>query len=130
MTIHKEKICVMGLGYVGLPTASLLATKGYSVSGVDVKPEVVEKINQGEVHIVEPDLDVMVKSAVQSGNLKAYTEVQPADVFIIATPTPFKETYQPDLKYVFSAAKSIAKVIKPGDLIILESTSPWARQNM
>ncbi len=119
-----EKICVLGLGYVGLPTASLLATKGYSVSGIDVKKEVVEQINQGKVHIVEPDLDVMVKSAVQSGNLKAYTEPQPADIFIIATPTPFKDDNQPDLHYVFSAAKAITKVVKDGDLIILESTSP------
>ena len=119
-----EKICVLGLGYVGLPTASLLATKGYSVAGIDVKKEVVEQINQGKVHIVEPDLDVMVKSAVQSGNLKAYIEPQPADIFIIATPTPFKDNNQPDLHYVFSAAKAISKVIKDGDLIILESTSP------
>ena len=119
-----EKICVLGLGYVGLPTASLLATKGYSVSGIDVKQEVVEQINQGKVHIVEPDLDVMVKSAVQSGNLKAYIEPQPADIFIIATPTPFKDNNQPDLHYVFSAAKAISKVVKDGDLIILESTSP------
>lgn len=119
-----EKICVLGLGYVGLPTASLLATKGYSVSGIDVKKEVVEQINQGKVHIVEPDLDVMVKSAVQSGNLKAYTEPQSADIFIIATPTPFKDDNQPDLQYVFSAAKAISKVVKDGDLIILESTSP------
>ncbi len=119
-----EKICVLGLGYVGLPTASLLATKGYAVSGIDVKKEVVEQINQGKVHIVEPDLDVMVKSAVQSGNLKAYIEPQPADIFIIATPTPFKDDNQPDLHYVFSAAKAITKVVKNGDLIILESTSP------
>lgn len=119
-----EKICVLGLGYVGLPTASLLATKGYAVSGIDVKKEVVEQINQGKVHIVEPDLDVMVKSAVQSGNLKAYIEPQPADIFIIATPTPFKDDNQPDLHYVFSAAKAITKVVKDGDLIILESTSP------
>jgi UDP-N-acetyl-D-mannosaminuronic acid dehydrogenase len=119
-----ENICVLGLGYVGLPTASLLATKGYSVAGIDVKQEVVEQINQGKVHIVEPDLDVMVKSAVQSGNLKAYAEAQPADIFIIATPTPFTGDHQPDLTYVFSAAKGVAKVVKDNDLIILESTSP------
>jgi len=119
-----EKICVLGLGYVGLPTASLLATKGYTVSGVDVKQDVVEQINRGKVHIVEPDLDVMVKSAVQSGNLKAYTEAQPADIFIIATPTPFKDNHQPDLSYVFSAAKAITRVVKDNDLVILESTSP------
>lgn len=119
-----EKICVLGLGYVGLPTASLLATKGYNVAGVDVKSPVVEKINKGEVHIVEPDLDVMVKSAVQSGNLKAYAKPQPSDIFIIATPTPFKDNFQPDLNYVFAAAKSIAEVVEDETLIILESTSP------
>lgn len=119
-----KKICVVGLGYVGLPTASLLATKGYQVAGVDVVAGVVEKINGGGVHIVEPDLDIMVKSAVQSGNLKAYTEPQPADVFIIATPTPFKEDCQPDLQYVIAATKSIAPILKEGDLVILESTSP------
>lgn len=119
-----EKICVMGLGYVGLPTASLLATKGYEVSGVDVKEDIIEQINRGKVHIVEPDLDVMVKSAVQSGNLKAYLEPQPADIYIIATPTPFKGDHQPDLSYVFAAARAVSKVIKEKDLVILESTSP------
>ena len=119
-----KKICVVGLGYVGLPTASLLATKGYEVAGVDVVEAVVDKINSGQVHIVEPDLDVMVKSAVHSGNLKAYTEPQPADVFIIATPTPFKDDHQPDLSYVVAATKSIASIVKEGDLVILESTSP------
>lgn len=120
----KKKICVLGLGYVGLPTASLLATKGYQVAGVDVIAAVVEKINSGGVHIVEPDLDILVKSAVQSGNLKAYTEPQPADIFIIATPTPFKENHQPDLSYVIAATKAIAPILKEDDLIILESTSP------
>lgn len=119
-----RKVCVLGLGYVGLPTASLLATKGYQVAGVDVVEHVVDTINSGSVHIVEPDLDIMVKSAVQSGNLKAYTEPQPADVYIIATPTPFKENHQPDLQYVFAATKSIAPILKGGDLVILESTSP------
>jgi len=119
-----ETICVMGLGYVGLPTASLLATKGYSVAGIDIQHDVVEQINRGKVHIVEPDLDIMVKSAVQSGNLTAFTEPQPADIFIIATPTPFKEDHRPDLSYVFAAAEGIAGVIKAGDLVILESTSP------
>ena len=114
----------MGLGYVGLPTASLLATKGYQVAGVDVVERIVKKINSGEVHIVEPDLDILVKSAVLSGNLKAYTEPQPADIYIIATPTPFKENHQPDLRYVFAATNAIAPVIKEGDLVILESTSP------
>jgi len=119
-----KKICVVGLGYVGLPTASLLATKGYEVAGVDVVEAVVAKINSGKVHIIEPDLDVMVKSAVQSGNLKAYAEPQPADVFIIATPTPFKDNYQPDLQYVVAATNAIALIVKEGDLVILESTSP------
>jgi len=119
-----EKICVLGLGYVGLPTASLLATKGYNVAGIDVQQHVIDQINQGKVHIVEPDLDVMVRSAVQSGNLKAYARPQPADIFIIATPTPFRDNHQPDLSYVFSAAKALAEVLKDGNLVILESTSP------
>jgi UDP-N-acetyl-D-mannosaminuronic acid dehydrogenase len=109
---------------VGLPTASLLATKGYEVAGVDVIEAVVDRINHGKIHIVEPDLDIMVKSAVQSGNLKAYTEPQAADVFIIATPTPFKDDYQPDLQYVLAATKALAPIVKEGDLVILESTSP------
>jgi UDP-N-acetyl-D-mannosaminuronic acid dehydrogenase len=119
-----NKICVVGLGYIGLPTASLLGTKGYEVLGVDVSDEVVDTINRGEIHIVEPDLDLLVKSAVNSGNLKAAKEPAEADVFIIAVPTPFKEGYKPNLSYVETATRNIAPYVKPGNLIILESTSP------
>jgi len=117
----------MGLGYIGLPTASLLATSGYRVAGVDVNEEAVGIINQGKIHIVEPDLDAFVRAAVVSGNLKAYLEPQDADIFMICVPTPFKSNGnipKPDLDYVESAARAIAPCIKPGNLVILESTSP------
>ncbi|ROS05053.1 UDP-N-acetyl-D-mannosaminuronic acid dehydrogenase [Sinobacterium caligoides] len=124
MSARLKKICVMGLGYIGLPTASLLGTKGYDVHGVDISQDVVDTINDGRIHIVEPDLDIMVKSAVQSGHLKADIEPCVADVFIIAVPTPFKEGKKPDLTYVAEATKKISSYVKPGDLVILESTSP------
>lgn len=124
MSIINKKICVIGLGYIGLPTASLLGTKGFSVHGVDVSKSVVDTINEGKIHIVEPDLDIMVKSAVNAGNLKAGLEPVEADVFIIAVPTPFKGDYEPDLSFVESATQLISPYIKPGNLIILESTSP------
>ena len=124
MQILDKKICVIGLGYIGLPTASLLGTKGYQVFGVDTTEHVVNTINQGEIHIVEPDLDILVKSAVQSGNLKAGLEPIEAEIFILAVPTPFKDNHIPDLSYVESATKKISPYVKPGDLIILESTSP------
>ncbi len=119
-----EQICVVGLGYIGLPTASLLATKGYRVLGVDVDERVVRTINRGEIHIVEPDLDLLVRSAVHSGNLQAAGAPASADVFILAVPTPFLEHHQPDLSYVDAAATAIAPVIEAGNLVILESTSP------
>lgn len=119
-----QKICVLGLGYIGLPTASFLGTKGYQVLGVDVNSQVVGKINRGQIHIVEPDLDILVKSAVLAGNLKAATAPEPADVFIIAVPTPFGRDKQPDLQYVEAAVKSILPVLAVGNLVILESTSP------
>ena len=119
-----KKICVIGLGYIGLPTASLLGTKGYEVLGVDVNPSVVDTINRGEVHIVEPGLDILVRSAIQAGNLTAALEPSPADVFILAVSTPFKEGFQPDLSQVEAASRKIAPVIRPGNLVILESTSP------
>ena len=131
-----EKICVVGLGYIGLPTASLLATKGFKVLGVDVSQDVVNTINQGEIHIVEPDLDILVKSAVNSGNLSASLEPSEADVFIIAVPTPFKKITdsnemqkKPDLSYIESATKKISSYIKKGNLVILESTSPVGTTN-
>ena len=118
------KVCVIGLGYIGLPTAALLANRGYEVHGVDVVKETVETINRGEIHIVEPELDTFVKSAVNSGKLKASLKPDFADVFIIAVPTPFHEGYVPNIDYVISATKSIAPYAKKGNIVILESTSP------
>ena len=123
-----SSLCVLGLGYIGLPTASIFATKGRQVLGVDVVPSVVETINSGRIHIQEPDLDVLVRAAVQSGYLKAALKPAAADTFIIAVPTPFSVTASgarvPDLKYVEAAARSVAPVVAAGNLIILESTSP------
>ena len=119
-----KSICVMGLGYIGLPTASLLGTKGYKVTGIDVSKDVVDTINQGKIHIVEPDLDLLVKSAVNAGNLKASIEPCKADIFIIAVPTPFKDDYVPDLSYVEQATRAIAPFVEKNNLVILESTSP------
>jgi UDP-N-acetyl-D-mannosaminuronic acid dehydrogenase len=117
-------ICVLGLGYIGLPTASLLGTKGYSVIGVDVSEHVVDTINKGNAHISEPDLDILLKSAVQSGNLRASLTPEEADIFIIAVPTPFKAGHEPDLQYVQQATQSIVPFVRRGNLVILESTSP------
>jgi UDP-N-acetyl-D-mannosaminuronic acid dehydrogenase len=124
MNTAPKKICVIGLGYIGLPTASLLGTKGYQVHGVDVSAKVVETINKGGIHIVEPDLDILVKSAVQAGNLIASQQPTEADIFIIAVPTPFTDGKKPDLTYVEKATQSICPYVKPGNLVILESTSP------
>ncbi len=118
------RVCVVGLGYVGLPTASLLGTRGYEVVGVDVSQEIVDTINQGRIHIVEPDLDVLVRSAVLSGSLKAAVVPEAADVFILAVPTPITEERAPDLGMVEAAVRSIAAHLRPGNLVILESTSP------
>lgn len=119
-----NKVCVVGLGYIGLPTASLLAREGFKVHGVDVNAEIIKKINHGEIHIYEPDLDVLVKSAVSRGDLIASLEPALADVFIIAVPTPIKEGYVPDISYVEAATRAIASYLEPGNLVILESTSP------
>lgn len=124
-----KNICVIGLGYIGLPTASLLATKGYKVHGVDVTQSVVDTINDGKIHIVEPGLDILVKSAVGSGNLKAGLVPKEADVFIIAVPTPFIGDHEPDLTYVKQAAEAISPFLKPGNVVILESTSPVGTTN-
>jgi len=120
----QQTICVLGLGYIGLPTASFLATKGCKVIGVDVSSEVVDTINRAEVHIQEPELDVLVRSAVHSGNLTAQTEPATADVFFITVPTPIREDRKPDLTYVKSASQAIAPYIQPGNLVVLESTCP------
>ncbi|WP_118952606.1 UDP-N-acetyl-D-mannosamine dehydrogenase [Taibaiella helva] len=119
-----EHICVVGLGYIGLPTAALLANRGFQVHGMDIVPRVVDTINSGAIHIVEPELDTFVAAAVNSGKLKAATEAAPADVFILAVPTPFHEGYQPNIDYVIQATRSIAPFVREGNLVILESTSP------
>ena len=117
-------VSVIGLGYIGLPTAAILTSKGVNVVGVDVNQHAVDIINQGKIHIVEPELDVLVSKAIEKGLLKAVIEPEKADVFMVAVPTPFKGNYEPDLSYIKSAAKAIAPVLKKGDLVILESTSP------
>lgn len=126
--MQNKTVCVIGLGYIGLPTAALLAGKGYRVIGVDVNPNTVEIINKGQIHIVEPDLDAFVRSAVSSGKLKAQTEPTNADIFMVCVPTPLSEKRdgipQPDISYVESAFKSIAPYLKSGNSVILESTSP------
>lgn len=119
-----KKICVMGLGYIGLPTASVLATKGFDVLGVDVRQDIIDTINRGDIHIVEPGLHSLVRSAVDSKQLKASLSPEESDVFIIAVPTPFRENRQPDLRYVEAATNTIAPFLKKGNLVILESTSP------
>lgn len=119
-----SNICIMGLGYIGLPTASLLACAGNTVHGVDVNKKVVDALNRGEIIIYEPSLGENVKIAVASGFLKASTEPCAADIFIIAVPTPFKDDYKPDLSCVEAATRAIAPHLAHGNLIILESTSP------
>ena len=119
-----DRISMIGLGYIGLPTAALFAARGIEVIGVDVSSKVVETINAGKIHIVEPELDGIVHKAVSDGKLRATLEPEPAEAFLIAVPTPFKDGYEPDLSYIQSAATMIAPVLKAGDLVVLESTSP------
>lgn len=124
-----EIISVIGLGYIGLPTAAMFASRKKKVIGIDVNQHAVDTINQGKIHIVEPDLDMIVSAAVSEGYLKASTTPEPADAFLIAVPTPFLpceegEVPSPDLSYIEAASKAIAPVLKKGDLVILESTSP------
>lgn len=117
-------ISVIGLGYIGLPTAAVFASRKKQVIGVDINQNAVDIINRGQIHIVEPDLDMVVHAAVTEGYLRATTKPEPADAFLIAVPTPFKGDHEPDLSYIESASKGIAPVLKKGDLVILESTSP------
>jgi len=117
-------ISVIGLGYIGLPTAAAFAARRKSVIGIDLDANVVATINRGEIHIVEPDLSHVVSTAVAQGYLRAATIPEPAEAFLIAVPTPFKDHHQPDLSFVKAAAESIALVLKKGDIVILESTSP------
>lgn len=120
-----QTISIIGLGYIGLPTAAMFASRKIRVVGVDVNQTTVETINRGEIHIVEPDLDMVVHAAVSQGYLRATTTPEPAQAFLIAVPTPFKgNNHQPDLKYIEAAAKAIAPVLAAGNLVVLESTSP------
>lgn len=124
-----ETVSVIGLGYIGLPTAAMFASRKKKVIGVDVNQHAVDTINQGKIHIIEPELDMIVNAAVKEGYLKAVTVPEPADAFLIAVPTPFLPCEEsaipaPDLSYIEAASKAIAPVLKKGDLVILESTSP------
>jgi UDP-N-acetyl-D-mannosaminuronic acid dehydrogenase len=119
-----QTISVIGLGYIGLPTAAVFASRKKNVIGIDVNQHAVDTINRGAIHIVEPDLDKVVQAAVSGGYLRASTVPEQADAFLIAVPTPFKGDHEPDLGFIESASKSIAPVLKKGDLVILESTSP------
>lgn len=124
-----ERVSVIGLGYIGLPTAAMFASRKKKVIGIDVNKDAVDTINNGKIHIVEPDLDMLVQAAVTEGYLSASTTPEPADAFLIAVPTPFKDSSnngipEPDLSYIKAASLAIAPVLKKGDLVILESTSP------
>ena len=120
-----RRISVVGLGYIGLPTAAMFASRGIEVIGIDVNQRAVDTINRGEIHIIEPDLDIVVRAVVQQGLLRATTRPEPAEAFLVAVPTPFKgEAHESDLSYIEAAAKAIAPVLAAGNLVILESTSP------
>ncbi len=124
MSEEFHKVSVIGLGYIGLPTAAMLATHGLEVLGVDVNAATVETVNRGQVHIVEPELGAVVSGVVSAGRLRAATQPEPADAFIIAVPTPFRENHEPDLSCVERAARALSPVLARGNLVILESTSP------
>jgi len=120
-----NRISVIGLGYIGLPTAAMFASRRIEVIGIDVNASVVDGVNKGEIHIVEPDLDIVVRAVVTQGLLRASLNPEPADAFLVAVPTPFKgDNHEPDLKYIEAAAKAIAPVLEKGNLVVLESTSP------
>jgi UDP-N-acetyl-D-mannosaminuronic acid dehydrogenase len=119
-----KQICIIGLGYIGLPTAAVLASRGYQVHGVEVNPRAVETINAGKAHIVEPDLDMLVQAGVQVGRLRAHETPAEADIFMICVPTPLTAERKPELKYVRAATEAICPYLREGNLVILESTSP------
>lgn len=119
-----EKILFLGMGYIGLPTAAVVASKGLKVIGVDVNPQVVETINRGEIHIIEPGLRDVVHDAVQSGCLSASIRPVACDVYLVVVPTPFKGNHEPDISYVEAATRSVLPLLKAGDLFVIESTSP------
>lgn len=118
------KACFMGLGYIGLPTAIIAAKYGVEVSGVDINPKVVEMTNAGRLHIIEPGMEEMLQEVVAAGSLKAYTEPQVSDVYLMVVPTPFKGDHKPDTSYVEAATRAVLPLLKEGDLYIIESTSP------
>ena len=117
-------VSVIGLGYIGLPTAAVLSSNGIKVIGVDVKQKIIDLLNQGKVHIMEPGLDLLIHDAIKKKLLKVVRKPEKSNVFIIAVPTPFKNNYEPDLSFIESAVKSIAPFLTKGNLVILESTSP------
>lgn len=119
-----KTVSVVGLGYIGLPTAAMFASRRVKVIGVDVNQRAIDTINQGRIHIVEPELDMLVHAAVHEGLLRATSKPEPADAFLIAVPTPFKGDHEPDVSFVKAAAESIAPVLRAGNLVVLESTSP------
>ena len=118
------EVVTIGLGYIGLPTSALIASHGTNVLGVDINQKVVDTINQGKIHIVEPDLDAIVSKAVSNGFFKASTKPSSANVYLIVVPTPFKGNHEPDISFVEAATKGIIPLLKKGDLYIIESTSP------
>jgi len=118
------KAVFMGLGYIGLPTAAVAASVGIQTIGVDVNPDVVNTINQGKIHIIEPELDKLVKSVVEKGHLRASLKPEFADAFFIVVPTPFKQNHRADISYVESATRAVIPFLKVGNLFVIESTSP------
>jgi UDP-N-acetyl-D-mannosaminuronic acid dehydrogenase len=118
------KVTVIGLGYIGLPTAAVIASRGINVVGIDINKHVVDTVNKGEIHIVEPELDMLVHASVISGKLRADTKIDKSDVFIISVPTPLKNNNEPDLSHIEAAVNELSKVLECGNIIILESTSP------
>jgi UDP-N-acetyl-D-mannosaminuronic acid dehydrogenase len=133
MFSQNKKICVVGLGYIGLPTSAILATNGYRVFGIDINKNVVDTVNNGKIHIIEPELSGLVKSTVKKGNLSAHLDIQESEIYIICVPTPFKESSKipsPDTSFIEDAVDKIAPYIKDGDMIVLESTSPVGTTDM
>ena len=123
-TDYNPEVVTIGLGYIGLPTSALIAQNKTRVLGVDINPTIVDTINEGKIHIVEPDLDLAVADAVKNGFLKANLNPVSADVYLIVVPTPFKGDHEPDISYVQAATENIIPLLKEGDLYIIESTSP------
>ena len=122
--MSKVKVVTIGLGYIGLPTSALIAQNGIQVHGVDINQDVVNTINEGKIHIVEPSLDIAVENSVKKGFLKADIKPVAADTYLIVVPTPFKGNHEPDISFVEAATKGVIPILKEQDLYIIESTSP------